>query len=140
MKVSKTAIFLFELMFVILVFTIAAAVCSNIFAKTYSLSAESKDLTMAVLKAESEAERFKATTLDGTALYKALSARPLGLERGFDKDWHETQSPDGTDTVYQLTALVDIGIPEGMDSMDIVVSKKGQEEPLYRLVVKAYAP
>ena len=139
MKVSKTAIFLFELMFVILVFTIAAAVCSNIFAKAYSFSTASKDLTMAVLKAESEAERFKAGTLDGSALYRAISARPIVEEQGFDKDWRKTQSPDGEDAVYLLTANVDVGLTDGMDSMDIVVSKKGQDTALYRLVVKAYA-
>lgn len=65
MKISKTAIFLFELMFVILVFTISAAVCTNVFVKAYSFSNRSEELTIAVIKAESAIEAFKASVLNG---------------------------------------------------------------------------
>jgi hypothetical protein len=125
MKISKTAIFLFELMVVILVFSLAAAVCTSIFGKAYGFSEQSKALTMAVLKAESVAEAFKAgKTPDGDLL--------------FDREWRATTDEDRV--VYRVTA--DVSGDGGMRVMDIAVTKveggDADTEDVYALKVKSY--
>jgi Tfp pilus assembly protein PilE len=125
MKVSKTAIFLFELMVVILIFSIAAAVCTNIFSKAYGFSTESKALTMAVLKAESIAEEFKVgKTPDGDLL--------------FDSDWKP--ATDEAAAAYVVSS--DVTKEGEMNVMDISVQKMNRggasTEDVYELRVKSY--
>jgi hypothetical protein len=127
MKISKTAIFLFELMVVILVFSLAAAVCASIFGKAYGVSEQSKALTMAVLKAESVAEEFKAgKTPDGDLL--------------FDREWRATTDRDRA--VYRVTA--DVSGDGGVRVMDVAVTKvegggaNSDPEDVYALKVKSY--
>ncbi|MDR1796944.1 MAG: hypothetical protein LBR44_05780 [Clostridiales Family XIII bacterium] len=104
-QASKSAIFLFELMIVILVFTVAAAICSEIFASAYAMSKESRALTMSAINAQTVAEQFKAS--DGEA------ADPLY----FDKDWNEVHSADDAKYVVELQRLRpdDPGTPEEAD-------------------------
>jgi Tfp pilus assembly protein PilE len=125
MKVSKTAIFLFELMVVILIFSVAAAVCTNIFAKAYEFSTESKALTMAILKAESIAEEFKAgQATDGDVL--------------FDKDWKPAE--DEGSAAYLIRS--DVTADGDMKVMDISVERTARAgasaEGVYELQVKSY--
>jgi type II secretory pathway pseudopilin PulG len=127
MKVSKTAIFLFELMVVILIFSIAAAVCTNVFGKAHEFSTESKALTMAVLKAESVAEEFKAGKApDGDLL--------------FDKDWKPLPGSDIDDAAYFIQT--DVTADGEMRSMAISVKKIGHAgigpDDVYELQVKSY--
>ncbi|MDR0596370.1 MAG: hypothetical protein LBG50_02400 [Clostridiales Family XIII bacterium] len=132
MKISKTAIFLFELMVVILIFSIAAAVCTNVFGKAYGFSEESKDLTMAVLKAESIAEEFKAGGAD------------KGGELLFDKDWipiDKNRLPDFYgQAAYEITSRVTVS--GGIRIMDISVDRWSDDRMevsgIYDLQVKAY--
>jgi hypothetical protein len=127
MKVSRTAIFLFELMMVILIFALASAICTNIFGKAYEFSTESKALTMAVLKSESIAEEFKA----GKA--------PAG-DVSFDKDWKPVEDADSDSAAYIIRSNVTIG--GDMKVMDISVEKVARSgvaaEDVYELQVKSY--
>jgi type II secretory pathway pseudopilin PulG len=129
MKVSKTAIFLFELMVVILVFSLAAAVCTSIFSKAYGFSRESKDLTMAVLEAESVAEEFK----DGKVPTSDLL---------FDKDWKRTtdEGEDKDTSAYFIRTETEQKGP--VNEMTISVKKTGEggvgPSDIYVLKVKAY--
>jgi Tfp pilus assembly protein PilV len=122
MKISKSAIFLFELMVVILVFTISAAICTSIFAKAYRFSEDSENLTMAVIRAESAAEAFKASSDD---------ERSPG-ELYYDESWKSVASKD--DACFQIVlspskqgnlSVCDIGVYKG-------------DENIYNLEVKAY--
>ncbi|MDR1042540.1 MAG: hypothetical protein LBL54_01385, partial [Clostridiales Family XIII bacterium] len=124
MKVSKTAIFLFELMVVILIFSLAAAVCTNIFGKAYGFSTDSKALTMAVLKAESIAEEFKVgKTPDGDLL--------------FNKDWKPVTDEGSAAYIIRSNVTED----GGMKVMDVSVEKAarggGAAEGVYELKVKS---
>jgi type II secretory pathway pseudopilin PulG len=125
MKVSKTAIFLFELMMVILIFSIAAAVCTSIFSKAYGFSTESKDLTMAVITAESMAEEFKA------------GKEPNG-DMLFDENWKATTDEDKA----KYFIRPDITEDGEMKVMDISVKKMGHggvgPADVYGLQVKSY--
>jgi hypothetical protein len=102
MKVSKSAIFLFELIFVIFVFTVSAAICANIFGQSYSYSRDSKDLTEAMLIAETQAEEFKADASNiGADTYTLF----------YDKDWNKLK--DG-DKKIAHTMDVDIKVSDGI--------------------------
>jgi Tfp pilus assembly protein PilE len=128
MKVSKSAIFLFELMVVILIFSVAAAICANIFGDAYKFSEDSKALTMAVIKSESIAEEFKA---EG----KAPSGDLL-----FDADWNPVAEKKLDDALYFIRTEVE---KDGaMSVMDIAVKKMGSRgigpQDVYTLKVKSY--
>jgi hypothetical protein len=126
-KVSKTAIFLFELMAVILVFSIATAVCVEIFGAAHRFSAESTDLTMAVLKAESVAEEFKAGETPDGVLY-------------FDKEWKTLAEKEAGEDKAAYFISTDLREEDGMEEMSISVQKTGYGGPqeVYGLQVKSY--
>ena len=86
MKTSRSAVFLFELMIIILVFTLAAAICASIFASAFKISTESRELTMSSINAQTVAEQFKAGKADIESLY-------------FDKDWVAT---DAANAYYSI--------------------------------------
>ncbi|MDR2610157.1 MAG: hypothetical protein LBC58_01730 [Clostridiales Family XIII bacterium] len=129
MKISKSAIFLFELMFVILVFTVSAAICANIFGQSYKYSEKATDLTQAVLIAESVAEEFKAGEItDGK------------WKNYFNKEWHEVGvwmpglidwvgGPDEKEMVHNMT--VNVGLENGLRVCRINV-----DDGLYELTAK----
>ena len=121
MRVSKSAIFLFELMIIILVFTLAAAVCTQIFARSYTMSQESRALTMGSINAQTMAEQFKSTGEDQENMY-------------FDKDWVQTSEADA----YFTVKLEDNGSTEEMKSADVNVYKTGEEEAVFSLKVKRF--
>ncbi|MDR1028739.1 MAG: hypothetical protein LBL63_04895 [Clostridiales Family XIII bacterium] len=122
MKISKSAIFLFELMVVILVFTVSAAICTSIFVKAYKFSEDSEDLTMAVIKAESVAESFKATGGD--------AAQPSALY--FDRDWETVSSERDSD----FRIILSPSEQGNMSVCDIEVYRG--DDSIYSLEVKAY--
>jgi len=138
MKISKSALFLFELMFVILVFTISAAICTNVFAKAYTFSTESKDLTTAVLKVGSEAEEIKANILNKPEAVFSDDQEvndnretPVYQTKYYDKNWESTTEGNA---VYYLDSTpewnghileVNVGISKG-------------DEEIYSVVVKTY--
>ena len=136
MKTSKSAVFLFELMIIILVFVLAAAVCTQIFASAFKMSVESRELTMSSINAQTVAEQFKAGVPDIDKLY-------------FDADWEATSEAgaeyrveldevDGsvvmTCTASGTTAVVDTNMREAF----VNVFKKGEVDAIYSLHVKEY--
>lgn len=119
MKTSKTALFLFELMIVILIFAVAAAVCTQIFVKSFVASRESRALTMGAIGAQTMAEEFKAGDTDPAPLY-------------FDKDWESTEQAEA---YYSI--LPENGGESGLiKSIDIRVYAEGEDRPFYSLKVK----
>ena len=164
MKISRTAIFLFELMFVILIFTVATAVCSALFAKAYSFSTRSHDLPMAMLRAESAAEDFKA----GGGAAEAGGGQPgsdtaeagggqsggiekanrstdgaadAGTKRYYDKNWKSIAEKDGSRAVYILRRQPSRAREKEVSACEIEVSrvkKNGEQETLIRIHVKRY--
>ncbi len=57
---KKSSLFLLELVFMIFIFSICAAVCVSILGKSWNLSRDSERLTHAVYLAETAAARFQA--------------------------------------------------------------------------------
>ncbi len=120
MKVSKSGLFLFELIIVIFLFTVSAAICISIFASSYNFSTDSENLTMSSIKAETAAEVFKDSDgnagSDAQAIIDALGAGndtyDIIIDEGtgsygdftlnlyFDKQWRNT---DDLNKAYVLT-------------------------------------
>ena len=122
MKTSKSAVFLFELMIIIFVFTLAAAVCTQIFASAFNMSTESRELTMSSINAQTVAERFKAGEPDTGPLY-------------FDRDWAATDRPGAFYTVV----LEEQGGPPDMRDAFVSVYRSGGTEAIYTIHVKEYS-
>lgn len=122
MKTSKSAIFLFELMIIILVFALAAAICTQIFARSYSMSVESRELTMSSINAQTIAEQYKAGNSDETSLY-------------FDSEWTETSS----ENAYYTVMLEEQEGTAPMRYALVNVYKTGDSEAIYTLQVKEFA-
>ena len=124
MKVSKSAVFLFELMIIILVFTMAAAICTRIFASAFNMSVESRELTMSSINAQTVAEYYKAGKGDVPSLY-------------FDRSWRACGAADA----YYTVALEeqDGGAAHGnMRDAYVNVYKQGGAESIYSLHVKEF--
>ena len=125
MKISKSAIFLFELMIVILVFSIAAAICTSIFAKGYQYSSESENLTHAVINAESAAEKFKVDP-SATSASEVL----------FNENWEVIDSSKEVAFTMKLTPSTD----GNLNLCDISVINENSGESIYDIVVAKFKP
>lgn len=98
MKVSKSGLFLFELIVVIFLFTLSAAVCINIFANSYNYSTDSENLTKSSLNAMTVAEVFKDGDGDANSdvdeIVEALDS---------DSDFYDVKFGDGTGDYGRFT-------------------------------------
>ena len=125
MKVSKSAVFLFELMIIILVFTLAAAICSQIFAGAFKMSEKSHDLTMSSINAQAVAEHYKAGD-DATA--------PLY----FDRNWKACDAAGAFYTVALDEQPSEQAGPPKMREAYVNVYRKDSAESIFTLHVKEY--
>ena len=121
MKTSKSAVFLFELMIIIFVFTLAAAVCTQIFAAAFNMSTESRELTMSSINAQTVAEQFKTGQSVDEPLY-------------FDRDWIATDER-GAYYIVRLDEKNDV--PQMRDAYVNVYRKDGVDA-IYTLHVKEF--
>jgi hypothetical protein len=122
MKVSKSAIFLFELMITILIFVICAAICINIFVKAHGYSSKSEDLTNAVAVAVSEVEMFKAEpekATDHTDYYTG--------------DWNKTDTE--TRSAFKVIANLN---KTGNGMYTYVVTISNEQNTIYKIESKKY--
>ena len=69
---SKSAIFLMEMIVVIMFFSICGAICLNVFSGARVISEESQDINEAVRRATTVAETFRASKADMTSLTSLL--------------------------------------------------------------------
>jgi len=111
---SKSTLFLIEQLMVIVVFAICAVACINILTAAYFNAVDSRDLSNAVLKAESGAEVFKATVSDfaaaadllgGTTHAQSMNTGGVSvLDVYYDSSW---QKSDETNASYVLNLIID---------------------------------
>ena len=121
MKVSKSAVFLFELMVIILVFTLAAAINTQIFASSFMMSQESRALTMGAINAQTMAEQFKSSGKEQEDQY-------------FDKDWVPTTEAEAQFAVK----FEDNGSTGAMKNVEIVVYQIDEQKEVFSLEVKRF--
>lgn len=88
---SKYSLFLMELIIVIFFFTIASAVCVQLYAEAHILSTSTRDLNISITKVEGAAEVIKSSPVNpDAALLSAFNKSILSeqtLKVGYNKDW-----------------------------------------------------
>ncbi len=130
----RSNIFLMEIIISILFFSIASAVCIQLFAKAKLQSDRAADLNQAVLAASSAAEALEVC--DGTP-ESLLHCFPDSKAEGqtllvfYDSSWNPCKSSAST---YQMEVL--ISIDEGMIIGDITVT--GKDDVIYTLQAEHY--
>ena len=100
-RTSRHSLFLLECILALLVFSLAAAACAQLFAKTYELEQEAESLNQSVLLAQSAAEAFRSCGGDAEQTALLLEAEPS--EDGFSAWYGEDGSPASQqEAVYAL--------------------------------------
>ena len=126
---SKSVLFLMELTVVILLFSISAAICMMIFAQAKQMSVNSRDLTGAVMRAQSAAEVYKSVSGDWNETARILGG---GISGGdilvtYNEDW----KPSREETLYIMTAK-----PAADGSALFAVGKTGSAESIYEISIR----
>lgn len=131
----RSNLFLLELIFAILFFSLAAAVCVRFFVKSHTLENESRDLNHAVSSVSSAAEILR----NQEDPYKCLETQfPQGEYNGSDyliyynEDWELCSASDAAYTMEVQTNIDSSSILNG----NIQLSKG--DTSLYMLTVKKY--
>lgn len=135
-RLTKSRLFLLELMIDLLFFCICGAVCLAVFAHAHGLSVSSGELSNAVLKAESAAEDYRAAGGDVQRVAQRLGAQADDeiLQLYYDARWQPT---DG-EAAYVLTLQQREGT-QWLHTADIRVAAVGQDTPVYTLTVELAA-
>lgn len=131
---SKSGLFLLELVLGILFFSLASAVCVSLFVNARLTSTRSRDLTEAVLQAQTAAESYRSVDGDMERLCQLLDAQQQEdtLYLFYDKDWQPAADPSLARYVLSIHSE-DHG---RLDTAQILVTK-GEEE-LFSLSLKQY--
>ncbi|MBC8571367.1 hypothetical protein [Zongyangia hominis] len=130
---SKSSLFLLEMIFVILFFSLAAAVCVSLFAQAHAVSVKSSDLNAAVLRAQSAAECVKAEGAGFAELLDHAQSDGEDTLLYYDGEWRST-SQEGAVYCLRVTP-VQTG---DLFTAQIAVSRVGEEEPIYSLEAAKY--
>ena len=150
---SGSSLFLMELILAILFFSVASAVCVQLFARAHTASEQSAALNRAVLAAESAAEAFKgAADLDEAARLTGAHAgdAPGVLTAWYDRAWNPCAEQDAC---YRLDIVIHgpDGAPAGSSpsggtgglweaEISVGGAAGGASEELYRLNARRYQP
>ncbi len=134
---QKSRYFLAELIINCLFFVISASICLNLFAFGYTQSTNSKNLSMATLKAQDMAESIKSTGEDTDKLRELTGA----VENNdiftvyYDDDWNTSSAENAN---FSLVAHIQIN-SLGMLYADIDVTDiTGDDELLYALKINKF--
>jgi len=117
---SRSALFLMEIIIVILFFVISAAVCVRVFTLAAILNRDSRNLNGAVIAAESAAAAYKSAGGDLAKAALVLGGEVSGdtLNIYLAEDWQETEQKDaafavrleGKDALYPNQKNADITV------------------------------
>ena len=152
MKQSKASLFLMELIICILFFSLAAAVCVQLFVRSHNLSKRTVDQSQAVIIAENLAECFYATEGDPQQISGYFSSShveespeyPSGareLTLYFNADWQETSDPDSAAYLARLLVLEpgsEENPEEDLISGIIRLQEVSKDDPFYELNLKVH--
>ncbi|MDL2237765.1 hypothetical protein LJC56_08060 [Christensenellaceae bacterium OttesenSCG-928-K19] len=133
-RTSKTKLFLMELIIIILFFSIAGAVCMNLFTQAKLMSVSSTETTNAMLEAQAAAEVVRNTNGDvrTTEWLQGAVEEENGYSVYYDEKWKAQQ--DSAGAVYRMQVVFS---EEGsLVNADIVVSKA--EKELFQLTAARY--
>lgn len=119
MKHSKSSMFLMELIIAILFFSLASAVCIQLFAQSHLISRETVNQNYAISHAQSLAEIWYATEGDPEKMQSLLkntsTADGTDLILMFDKSWQPISPENPLDSSTFYIRLINIATQETGD-------------------------
>lgn len=141
---SKSGLFLIELIIVIAIFSIASAICIQVFARAHTASQHSTDIGAAVQLAQNYAEQYKA--MEPAEQQQHLSEpAPIQYLCAHDATTGDLfLSATDAEAEYILQVAHDVSRPLAVTDVAVYHYKADfsavQEEPLYHLRVSNYQP
>ncbi len=132
-KSSRSALFLMELIFSILFFALASAVCVQLFVKAHLLSVSTQELNHALTSAQSAAACLQAKQGDAAAALGVLGSEGTADTLYYNADWQPCAAADAAYTLQLLPAQAE-------ETTNIVVTKLGETAPLLTLPVRCHTP
>lgn len=142
MKHSKSSLFLMELIITILFFSLASAICIQLFAKSHLLSKQTVNENQAVIHAQSLAECFLATDGDMQTLRELFPSATTDSAEDtiilmFDTDWKEC---DIANACYTAT-LISNPEKDGLITADITIAPYDSSiDSIYSLTIAHHVP
>lgn len=134
---SKLPVLLTEMVLMLLIFSLASAVCLGIFAAARASSARSAELGRAAQWAQSAAEAYRAARGDAEAARETLDAAELdggnGFALYFGRDW---QISGAQECAYCLT-LTETG--ESAARVRVSSGGAGSEDTLFAMDIRVAA-
>lgn len=127
---SKSGLFLIELVAVILIFSLSAALCLRIFFRSRQVEAESRNLSYASLAVQSAADCYKSANGDIVKVADLLSG---SLSNGelflyYDADWNRVFD-ETSSSAY--VSIMELSPNEG-----IVTARESGSGPIFSLTVR----
>lgn len=142
----KTGLFLMELILAILFFSLAAAICVQLFVKSHTISERSIALNHSILLAQNTAEIFYATDGDLTEMASLLGSGESSVTVGTTdsdstgtltllyKDTFDPLDPaTASPAVYQQTVLLSTDTDPALITCHIVISELSSGDVIYSL-------
>lgn len=136
---SKSSLFLMELIMAVLIFTVAATICIQMFVRSHTLSEESVRLNYAVVWCESMAESFYATDGDMELLADSLNTIKTDdyhVELYFDDSYAAVSSE--MDYRYSVSGVLSKYPETGLLSLKITCTDNVKGEEIYSLSPMLY--
>lgn len=157
MKHSRSGLFLMELMFAILFFSLSSTVCIQLFVRAHLTAAQSSDTSRAVVLAQSLAEAFysdlSSDTLNGKVESLAHNLLPEEPVRGnisgdpclslfLDEDWNVPANPGCSQETFtgRYTAVVRLTEDPSFYYAAVTISDQEKGTSLYTLSLKQHRP
>lgn len=133
----KSSLFLMELIIAIAFFTIASAVCMQLFVKSHLLGNETHELNAAVNLATSAAESFRQCNGSKeellTLLPESIQTGEASLETYYDKEF---QTCKESESAYTMQILVDTDT--NFLSAQIKIKDTKKQNSIYELTVQTH--
>ena len=133
---SRSALFLMELIFAILFFAIASAVCVQLFVRAHLTSRDTQDLNQAMAGAQSAAAVLQAEQGDLAAASVLLEGSQMEdgvLTLRYDADWQPAEEEAQTSYLLQMT-------PDEEQTTRITVTRIEDGEVLIVLPLYCHTP
>jgi hypothetical protein len=131
---SKSTLFLIEQLIVIAVFAICAAACIRILTNAFFYSKDSRDISIALLAAESGAESFKAVTGDLERIAELIGGDVYIIDGGdtvlivyYDLKW-QPSCEDEAFYVMRMANVRDEAAPPRLLTGEVTVERVTGEE------------
>ena len=134
---SGSTLFLMEQLIVIAVFALCAAACVSILTVSFIYARDSRNMSRALLAAESAADSFKALSGDVAQTAAVLNGFVYSSESGdhltvyFDENWQTVYRADTDNIQYvlRMSPLYNAGLT-GLSMMQLAVEEIGGDEIL----------